>query len=187
MCLDFGDISTGDGRESFSPVAMRAGIALGSNLGDRLGHLKAARQQITILHSFQPPLLASSAYETEPVNCEPNAPMFLNAVMEIGYTGAAIDLLCELRRIEGSRGRPSFHASNFSRTLDLDLLYFGDEMISGPDLELPHPRLRERRFVLEPLAEIRADLVLPSATENVAALLRRLPESSPLLRVASEW
>ncbi len=166
---------------------MRAGIALGSNLGDRLGRLKAARQQIITLDLFPPLLLASSVYETEPVDCEPNAQKFLNAVIEISYAGEAPDLLHELRRIEAALGRPAAHARNASRTLDLDLLYFGEETMSGPDLELPHPRLRERRFVLEPLAEIRADLVLPFETENVAALLRRLPASPPLLRVASEW
>lgn len=165
----------------------RAGIALGSNLGDRLSYLKRARERVNRLPGVGPPLLASSVYQTAPVNCEPNAPEFLNAVIEISYTGEALNLLHELRRIEAALGRPAAHARNTSRTLDLDLLYFGDETISGPDLELPHPRLRERRFVLEPLAEIRADLVLPFQTENVAALLRRLPKSPPLLRVHSEW
>lgn len=165
----------------------RAGIALGSNLGDRLSHLKAARERVSRLPGVGPPLLASSVYETEPINCEPNAPEFLNAVMEINYAGSAIDLLHELRCIEAALGRPAMHARNSARTLDLDLLYFGEQTMPGPDLELPHPRLRERRFVLEPLAEIRGNLVLPCETESVAALLRRLPGSPPLLRIASEW
>ncbi len=146
-----------------------------------------AREQVNRLPGVEAPVLASSVYETEPVNCEPNAPKFLNAVIEIRYAGEAPNLLRELQRIEAALGRPAAHARNASRTLDLDLLYFGEETISGPDLELPHPRVRERRFVLEPLVEIRADLVLPFETENVAGLLRRLPESPPLPRVASEW
>lgn len=166
---------------------MRAGIALGSNLGNRLAELKAARQQLERLPKMQPPLLASAVYETEPVGCEPNAAKFLNAVIEIGYDGDASELLQSLRRIERELGRPPKHERNISRTLDLDLLYFGEVVTSSPELQLPHPRLHERRFVLEPLNDIRADLLLPSQAENVAGLLRRLPETRPLVRVTSEW
>ena len=166
---------------------MRAGIALGSNLGDRLATLSAARVAITELADADQPMLASAAYETEPVGCEPDAPRFLNAVMEIGYAGNAPELLRELRRIEAELGRPPLHAKNRSRTLDLDLLYFGAIEINAAELQLPHPRMRERRFVLEPLREIRPDLVLPSQPADVATLLRQLPDTQPLLRFASEW
>lgn len=165
----------------------RAGIALGSNLGDRLATLRAARDEVATLEQVEPPILSSAVYETVPVNCEPNAPKFLNAVIEIGWTGEPLDLLAELRQIEATHGRPMTHARNTSRTLDLDLLYCGNAQVSHPELELPHPRLRERRFVLEPLAEIRPELVLPGKSESVANLLRRLPESAPLLPIASEW
>jgi len=166
---------------------MRAGIALGSNLGDRLGQLQAARAQVIGLPGFQPPLLASAVYETEPVDCEPNAPRFLNAVLEIEYVPDARNLLQELGLIEAALGRPPSHARNVSRTLDLDLLYCGDAQFSEPELQLPHPRMRDRRFVLEPLSDIRPDLVLPSQSESVAALLRRLSPTPALVRVASEW
>lgn len=166
---------------------MRAGIALGSNLGDRLDALQSARRQIERLPAVQIPLLASAIYETAPVDCEPDATPFFNAVIEIGYTGEALSLLRELRRIEAALGRPSTHARNTSRTLDLDLLYFGDLEVSKPELELPHPRMHDRRFVLEPLNDIRPDLVLPTQTKNVAALLRNLPTTEPLVRVASQW
>jgi 2-amino-4-hydroxy-6-hydroxymethyldihydropteridine diphosphokinase len=69
----------------------------------------------------------------------------------------------------------------------LDLLYFGNAQISDDRLQLPHPRMHERRFVLEPLRDIRPELVLPLQTETVAALLTHLPETPPLVRVASEW
>ncbi len=166
---------------------MRAGIAFGSNLGDRLTNLRLARARVVCLPGVERPSLSSAVYETEPVDCEPGAERFLNAVVEIGYSGESDHLLGELRRIEHELGRPGNHARNAPRTLDLDLLYFGGAIVSRPDLELPHPRMQERRFVLEPLAEIRPALILPKQAETVAALLQRLPETRPLRRVASEW
>ncbi|HEX8678405.1 MAG TPA: 2-amino-4-hydroxy-6-hydroxymethyldihydropteridine diphosphokinase [Chthoniobacterales bacterium] len=166
---------------------MRAGIALGSNLGDRLAHLKTALEQIARLPMIYPPVLVSSVYETEPVGCAPDAPPFLNAVIEVECDRAPADLLHRLRRIEEAAGRRGKHERNAPRTLDLDLLYVGDTVISANGLELPHPRAHERRFVLEPLAEIHPDLVLPGQTEDVAALLRRLPQTTPLVRVPCEW
>jgi 2-amino-4-hydroxy-6-hydroxymethyldihydropteridine diphosphokinase len=166
---------------------MRAGIALGSNLGDRIAHLRTALEQITRLPMIRPPLLVSSVYETEPVGCASDAPSFLNAVIEIDCDRDPADLLHRLRRIEEAAGRPGKHERNAPRTLDLDLLYVGDQIVSTAGLDLPHPRMIERRFVLEPLAEIRPDLVLPGQTENVAALLQRLPETTPLVRVPCEW
>lgn len=166
---------------------MRAGIAFGSNLGDRLANLKAAREEVSRLPQIESPLLASVVYETEPVDCEPGTTKFLNAVIEIGYAGGGEELLRALRNIENAHGRPTSHARNAPRTLDLDLLYFGGVSITQPDLQLPHPRMRDRRFVLQPLAEIRPDLVLPGDSETVAELLRRLPHATPLVQFASEW
>ena len=166
---------------------MRAGIALGSNLGDRFAQLKTAVEQIVRLPMIRPPILLSSVYETEPVGCAPDAASFLNAVIEIDCERDPADLLHRLRRIEEAAGRPGKHARNAPRTLDLDLLYVDEHVISTPALALPHPRMHQRRFVLEPLAEIRPDLVLPGQNETVAARLRRLPETAPLVRVACEW
>ncbi|MEO5721382.1 MAG: 2-amino-4-hydroxy-6-hydroxymethyldihydropteridine diphosphokinase [Chthoniobacterales bacterium] len=166
---------------------MRAGIALGSNLGDRLANLRAARARIEALPEVAGPLLASAIYETEPVDCEPDAGKFLNAVLEVGYAGDAMELLHHLRQIEASLGRPPRHERNASRTLDLDLLYFGELILSTPELELPHPRMQARRFVLEPLVEIRPELVLPAQKKNVTDLLAALPDASPLVRTAREW
>ncbi len=165
----------------------RAGIALGSNLGDRRAHLQTAYEQITRLPMIRRPILVSSIYETAPIGCEPEAPPFLNAVLELNCDREAADLLQRLRRLEAAAGRPAKHPRNAPRTLDLDLLYFGDTIISTAAMELPHPRMHERRFVLEPLAEIRPDLVLPGQSEDVATLLRRLPDTTPLVRVECEW
>lgn len=165
----------------------RAGIALGSNLGDRLATLSNARREIARLAGVEQPVLASAVYETEPVECEPGAPPFLNAVMEVGFAKDAHELLAQLRRIEATLGRPAAHARNTSRTVDLDLLYFGDALLADDELQLPHPRMTERRFVLEPLREIRPGLILVSYCETVAELLAKLPATPPLVRVASEW
>ena len=166
---------------------MRAGIALGANVGDRLASLRAARACIEALEQTQPPLLASGIYETEPVDCEPGAPRFLNAVIEIGFSGEPAQLLAQLRAIERQLGRPSVHPRNVSRTIDLDLLYFGDAIIETSELQLPHPRLHERAFVLQPLADIRPELVLPKRDEPVRELLANLNVTSELVRMESGW
>jgi 2-amino-4-hydroxy-6-hydroxymethyldihydropteridine diphosphokinase len=166
---------------------VRAGIAFGSNLGDRLKNLETARRKVLDLSGVEQPILTSVVYETEPVDCGPGTGNFLNAVIEIGYEGAGEELLRGLRNIERTHGRPAKHLRNESRTLDLDLLYFGDVSISQPSLQLPHPRMRNRRFVLQPLAEVRPDLILPGETQTVAELLARLPDTTPLVKFASEW
>jgi 2-amino-4-hydroxy-6-hydroxymethyldihydropteridine diphosphokinase len=166
---------------------MRAGIALGSNLGDRLAHLIVARDEIIELPGVKEPFLFSAIYETEPVGCERGAGSFLNAVMEIGYEKNAENLLRELASIEDSLGRKRAGERNLSRTIDLDLLYLGSVKVTTAEIELPHPRLTLRRFVLEPLAEIRPDLKLPGQKKNVKALLAKLPRSEQVVRVADEW
>lgn len=166
---------------------MRAGVALGSNLGDRLANLRNARKDIAALSGVHPPMRASAIYETEPVGCETGAAKFLNAAMEFEYAGEAQDLLGELAAIEKLLGRPATHARNVSRTIDLDLLYFGELQIETAELQLPHPRTTEREFVLRPLADIRPDLVLAKQTEPVRALLLRLSDAGAVVRVAGEW
>src|SRR5438067_120494 len=125
---------------------MRAGIALGSNLGDRLLNLQRARDAIRLQSPAQL-MLQSSIYETAPVDCEPGAGKFYNAVVEIEFARAAEDLLIQLQQIEASLDRPATHRRNVSRTIDLDLLYFGDEQRDAAELQLPHPRLANRLFV----------------------------------------
>jgi 2-amino-4-hydroxy-6-hydroxymethyldihydropteridine diphosphokinase len=166
---------------------MRAGIALGSNLGDRLSCLTNARARIFALPEVSPPLLSSALYETEPVECEPGAKKFLNAVVEIGYTGASSRLLEELNKIEAALGRPAEHARNHSRTIDLDLLYHGARVIDEPLLQLPHPRLQLRGFVIRPLAEIRPNLVLPGHARTMGKLSEELTYGPSVVRSARQW
>ncbi len=166
---------------------MRAGVALGSNLGERLANLRNARKDVAALPGVLPPLRASAIYETEPIGCEPGAAKFLNAAIEFGFAGEAPDLMRALAAIERLLGRSASHERNVSRTIDLDLLYFGKLEIETAELQLPHPRLTEREFVLRPLADIRPDLVLPKQTESVGVLLLRLPDAGTVVRVAGEW
>ena len=166
---------------------MRVGVALGSNLGERLANLRNARKDIAALRGALPPLRSSAIYETEPVGCEKGAKKFLNAVIEFGFDGEALDLLHQLAAIEKLWGRPGAHPKNLSRTIDLDLLYFGEMETETADLQLPHPRITEREFVLRPLADIRPDLVLPRQTESVGALLLRFTQATAVVRLDLEW
>ena len=166
---------------------MRAGVALGSNLGNRLENLRAARRKIVDFTGARPPIQSSSIYETDPVDCEPGAGKFLNAVIEFEFNGDASELLAQLRAIESALGREPKHARNKSRTLDLDLLYFGDVKIDNKELQLPHPRMYLRKFVLAPLADIRPDLILPRQAKTVRELLASLDESDRLIRLTNDW
>ena len=166
---------------------MRTGVSLGSNLGDRLGHLRAARKAILGLSNLKPPILSSAIYETDPVDCEPGAAKFLNAVVEFDYEGDPAGLLEQLIRIEEALGRKRDHPKNISRAIDIDLLYCGDCTIEDKRLQLPHPRMHLRRFVLQPLYDIRPDLVLPNRRKTIRELLAESNEPGELVRVADDW
>jgi 2-amino-4-hydroxy-6-hydroxymethyldihydropteridine diphosphokinase len=166
---------------------MRIGVALGSNLGDRLASFRAARKAIVDLPGLGPPMIASSIYETEPVDCEPGASNFFNAVLEFDYDGDPGKLLKDLKAIENSLGRPSAHARNVSRKIDIDLLYAGEMEIDNEQLHVPHPRMHLRRFVLEPLAEICPDLVLPNQRQTVSELLAALDDPAAVVRSKEQW
>jgi 2-amino-4-hydroxy-6-hydroxymethyldihydropteridine diphosphokinase len=166
---------------------MRIGIALGSNLGDRLENLRTARETIVDLASNKASVLVSPIYETEAVGCEPGAGKFLNAVLEIEYDGDPIDLLQKLIRVEESLGRDRNHTWNVSRKIDIDLLYAGELNIENERLQLPHPRLHRRKFVLQPLADIRSDLVLPNQTTTVRELLAQIEDSTKVTCFAEKW
>ncbi|HEU5248105.1 MAG TPA: 2-amino-4-hydroxy-6-hydroxymethyldihydropteridine diphosphokinase [Candidatus Udaeobacter sp.] len=166
---------------------MRTAVALGSNLGDRVENLRAARRQITELDEVQPLVLSSGIYETEPIDCGPSASKFLNAVVEFDYEDDPVQLLEQLLRIEESLGRKRNRQKNVSRTIDIDLLYCGDRQIDNDRLQLPHPRLHLRRFVLQPLADIRPDLVLPNQRKTVQELLAQSDESGDVVRLMDDW
>jgi 2-amino-4-hydroxy-6-hydroxymethyldihydropteridine diphosphokinase len=166
---------------------MRIGIALGSNLGDRLANLRAARTAVVDLSTEKSSVLVSPIYETEPVDCESGAGKFLNAVVEIEYDGDPTALLRKMIGIEESLGRDRKHARNVSRKIDIDLLYADDLNVANEELQLPHPRMHQRKFVLQPLADIRPDLILPNHKKNISELLAQVKDSTKVVRFAEKW
>jgi 2-amino-4-hydroxy-6-hydroxymethyldihydropteridine diphosphokinase len=151
----------------------RVAIALGSNLGDRAAHLDFAVSRLT--NALQR-LTISRYYETEPVGAPSPQPLFLNAAVSGFTTASPREILGLLLSIEGERGRER-PFQNAARTLDLDLILFGSAVVNEPGLIVPHPRFRERRFVLEPLAEVAADMIDPITGDTVSELLRRVPRA----------
>jgi len=166
---------------------MRTAVALGSNIGDRLENLRAARKAVLGLTNVEPPILSSAVYETEPVGCEPGAGKFLNAVVELEYDDDPQRLFEQLIQIEEGLGRKRDHPRNVSRTIDIDLLYCGGQLINDKRLQLPHPRLHLREFVLQPLADIRPALMLPNQKKNIRELLTEVERSGQVIRFAEEW
>jgi 2-amino-4-hydroxy-6-hydroxymethyldihydropteridine diphosphokinase len=147
-----------------------AAVALGSNLGDRRAHLDFA---IASLATLLDNLKASRYYDTVPVGVSGPQPLFLNAAAVGETTLPARALLDALLAIEHERGRER-PRPNAPRTLDLDLILFGDATLEEPGLQVPHPRFRERRFVLEPLSEIAPGLGDPVTGKTVLELLKEL-------------
>jgi len=167
---------------------MRAGIALGSNLGNRLHHLQAARDLLKKLAPKGSEFLQSPIYQTAPVACPDGSPDFYNTVIEIEYPGTPYELLNATQAIEFHLGRVPGTERNAPRIVDVDVLYHGEATESEGLLELPHPRLTSRRFVLQPLADIRPDLILPGDSATIAEHLSHLDtEEPPLALVQSAW
>jgi 2-amino-4-hydroxy-6-hydroxymethyldihydropteridine diphosphokinase len=166
---------------------MRAGIALGSNVGDRLLSLELAREAVLKVPGISGPVSSSSLYETAPVESGPDADPFLNAVLEVEFEGVPLFLLKALQSIEAEMGRPHQRARNSPRTIDLDILYLGQLQSALPQLLLPHPRLHLRRFVLQPLAEIKPLLILPGQARSIKEILTSLDDPAAVERAASQW
>jgi len=145
----------------------RVAIALGSNVGDRRAHLDYA---VSALRALLTNVAVSRYYDTVPVGVSGPQAMFLNAAA-VGETALAPRALLEaLLAIEQERGRERPYL-NAPRTLDLDLILAGERVVEEPGLVLPHPRFRERRFVLEPLAAVAPELRDPVSGRTVAELL----------------
>lgn len=137
----------------------RVFVGLGANLGDREGALRAAVGALADEAGTEV-VAVSTLRETAPVGVGEQPP-YLNGVVALETTLAARELLDRLLAVEQRFGRVRVPGEHGPRTLDLDLLLYGDELIEEPGLTVPHPRLHERRFVLEPLAELAPGLVLP--------------------------
>ncbi|HEX5070121.1 MAG TPA: 2-amino-4-hydroxy-6-hydroxymethyldihydropteridine diphosphokinase [Vicinamibacterales bacterium] len=147
---------------------MNVAIALGSNLGDRRAHLEWAIQRLAEVLAN---LRVSTLIETDPVGVPDEQPAYLNGVV-VGETDLGPEALLEyLMALESERGRErrSFRAA---RTLDLDVILYGDRIIKTSTIEIPHPRFRDREFVLQPLAELAPDWIDPVSRKTVKELLQ---------------
>ena len=154
------------------PKLTRAYIGLGSNLGDRRATIAGALERLGEDAAVDV-VAVSTLRETEPVGSVLDQPRFLNGVAALDTSLPPRRLLGLLLRVEAEGGRSRDAPAGGPRTLDLDLLLYGDAKIDEPDLVVPHPRLHERRFALEPLAELDPGLVVPERGP-VQGLLARL-------------
>lgn len=147
------------------PQVDRVYLGLGSNLGNRELNLEKA---LDFLSERMKVVKVSSIYDTEPVG-NPNQPRFLNLVCEVQTGLSPLGLLIVVKAIENKLGRmPS--EPNAPRTVDIDILLYGDKVTDTPQLTIPHPRLHERAFVLVPLSEIASDIVHPVIKKTVKEL-----------------
>lgn len=142
-------------------------LSLGTNVGDRDSHLARAVERIA--SEDMRVLRVSGVYETEPRDV-PDQPWFLNQVVEVETSLFPKQLLARVQKIELGMGRTRIIAKG-PRTIDIDILLYGGSIVSTPGLEIPHPRLTDRRFVLEPLAELAPELRHPRTRQTVREML----------------
>jgi 2-amino-4-hydroxy-6-hydroxymethyldihydropteridine diphosphokinase len=158
-------------------------VALGSNLGNSADVIRKAIEHLTQLSSE--PIIESSLWRTSPVECPPSSADFINAMVGLTPipTETAETLLAKLQALEKTFGRKPKTVLNEARPLDLDLITFRNEVRNTPNLTLPHPRAHLRRFVLQPLAEIAPDLVIPGQKKSVRELLSALRTDEVITKV----
>ena len=167
---------------------METGLSLGSNLGDRLANLRAARQRLVALPGVR--LLATApVYETEPVGVKPEFRhlAFLNTVLILEDEGEPAAWRRRTAQIEDELGRVRSADKFAPRPLDIDLLFVGDYCLDEGGLVIPHPRWMLRRFVLQPLADVRPDLLLPGATRTVRQTLEHLSPGEAVKPFCTAW
>lgn len=166
---------------------MEAGLSLGSNEGDRLAYLRDAVCALSQAKELRITGL-SPIYETEPVGVKPEYQdmPYLNAAVIIETSVSPQELSRVIHDIENRQGRIRTDDRYAPRTIDIDILYAGKTVCAKPDLTLPHPRWAQRRFVLQPLADLRPDLHIPGSTQTVAELLAALPQGSEAVRKIDE-
>ena len=167
---------------------MEFGLSLGSNLGDRATNLIEAKRRIAGIPGVH--IVAQSPlYETEPVGVKPEYKdiEFLNAILVIESIKPPSELHLLLTNVERDIGRQRTTDKYAPRTVDIDLIYAGDETIDRAGLKIPHPMWAKRRFVLQPLSDVRPNLILPGADKTVAQILAAMPKGEAVKVFQKEW
>ena len=152
-------------------------LSLGSNLGDRETYLREAISQLRDLGVIKQ---VSGFYETQPVEVEREQPWFLNCALAMETDLMPLEFLSRMLAVERSMGRIRTEPKG-PRTIDIDILLFGNDVLDTPELTVPHPAMHQRRFVLEPMAEIAPAIVHPVLKRTVRELLHSLPADSGLV------
>ena len=155
-------------------------LSLGSNIGDREANLAGA---ITILGNYQENngLQSSSFYNSEPL-FNNDQPEYLNTVVELNTTFTPFEFLDEIQNVERLLGRPNNHKKNAPRTIDIDILTFGDSVLETSELKIPHPGIPYRRFVLVPFKELAPNYIVPGWKTTVKELLNHCTDKSKVLK-----
>ncbi|MCC5847488.1 MAG: 2-amino-4-hydroxy-6-hydroxymethyldihydropteridine diphosphokinase [Verrucomicrobia bacterium] len=168
---------------------LQIGFSLGSNLGDKIANLAKGRRELLKIDGARE-VARSSLYETEPVDVKPEFQhlKFVNAVLILETLDGARDWLEHIARIETQFGRTrEGDDKNAPREIDIDIIFAGDQLIGSGGLVVPHPRWAERRFVVQPLAELQPHRILPGTDRTVAQILETLPGADELTRLDADW
>ena len=156
-------------------------LSLGSNLGDRNAYLRDAIHRLQATGRVES---VSSAYETQPVELT-DQPWFLNCVVALEMSSTPSQVMEQVLDIEKTMGRQRVQKKG-PRTIDIDILLFGDVVVNTPELTIPHPAMHERRFVLAPLAEIAPEAKHPRLNKTMRELLEKLPPGQSVRRLKDE-
>jgi len=165
---------------------IEVGLSLGSNMGDRLANLMSACEDLN-RHEGITVVAKSRIYETEPVDVADKYrdALYYNAFVVIETVLSPSALLDVTKNMEKNYGRDLCPEKNSPRPLDIDIIYVGDLTFNTCKIKVPHKRWNERRFVVQPLVDVRPDIIIPGQTETAEQILRKLPEE-PYVRYAVE-